>query len=212
MQFKIRKSFIISLFIAILAFQKHRSAFYRKQLIAALTILDAKKIIPQELKSTFDGGMGQPQFEPSVYLQYAVDFDGDGFKDIWTSMPDAFASIANYLMKNGWQPGQPWGFKIKLPSHFPAQLTGRANKHPIKVWQDLGVTLTNGEPLPNLHGNTAVLLPSGANGTAYIVCCNFYALMNWNNTTFESLVVGLLADSLVEQPQAQSAAIASTEK
>lgn len=182
--------------LAILAFHHHRSSFYRRQLIDALRILDAGPIIPQMLKSSFDGGMGQIQFEPETYMSYAVDFNGDGFKNIWTNLPDSFASIANFLQKNGWDGDQTWGIEVKLPDNFNKSLAGRDNKKSISFWKKQGVTQLNGQPLKDIKGKAAILLPDDIKGPAFLVYPNFYVLLRWNDTTFEGLAAGLLANSI----------------
>ena len=182
--------------LAILAYTSHRAEFFQKQLIAALKIFDQNKVIPPMMKSAFDGGMGQTQFMPEIYLAFAVDYRGDGFKDIWTDQADVFASIANYLNQHGWQTNQPWFTRVKLPDNFPIKLAGRNIKSPISDWIKLGVTRLNGKPLANIAGETAILLPAGQDGPAYLIYPNFYVLLRWNNTTFENLAVGTLANDI----------------
>jgi len=184
--------------LAILAYHHHRSKFYRRQLIDALKILDGKHIIPEMKKSAFDGGMGQPQFEPSAYLHYAVDFNGDGFKNIWTNMPDAMASIANFLHKNGWNGRQGWGIRVRIPKNFNPKIAGRHHWQPISQWEALGVRQYNGQPLPKVKGHTALLLPNGKKGPYYLVYGNFKMLLRWNDTTFESLAVGIFSDEIIK--------------
>ncbi len=183
--------------LAILAYHHHRSSFYRRQLIDALFILDGKHVIPPMKKSAFDGGMGQPQFEPSAYLHYAVDFNGDGFKNIWTNTPDALASIANFLHRNGWNGQQSWGIRVTIPHGFNPKKAGRKIWKPVSHWQALGVRQHNGKALPNVKGDTALLLPNGKKGPYYLVYPNFKVLLRWNNTTFESLATGRLADEII---------------
>lgn len=182
--------------LAVLGYHHHRSAFYKRQLVDALVILNRPKVIPEMLKSAWDGGMGQPQFEPASYLSYGVDFNKDGFVNIWTSMPDVFASIANFLHQNGWNGKQTWGMEVKVPKNFPIKKSGYPLKHSISYWRKLGVTQLNGRPLKNISGKTAILLPDGIKGRAFIIYPNFKVLMRWNNITFEGLCVGLLSDAL----------------
>ena len=183
--------------LAILAYHHHRSKFYRQQLIDALIMLDRPKVIPQQLKSAWDGGMGQPQFEPGSYLTYAVDYDKNGFKNIWTSLPDTFASIANFLYSNGWNVKQTWGIRVKVPKNFPVKQAGYPLKYPLKHWKKLGVRQLDGELLTPIKGKTAILLPDGLKGEAFLVYPNFKVLMRWNDTTFEGLSVGILSDKLI---------------
>ncbi len=184
--------------LAILGYHHHRSAFYKRQLVDALIMLDQPKVIPEQLKSAWDGGMGQPQFEPAAYLTYGVDFNQDGFANIWTDMPDIFASIANFLHKNGWNGQQTWGIPVKIPKNFPIRKSGYRLKYSISYWRTLGVTQLNGKPLTNIKGKTAILLPDGIKGNAYLVYPNFKVLMRWNDIIFEGLCIGLLSDDLIK--------------
>lgn len=186
--------------LAYLAYEKQfRSDFFRKQLIAALRIVDRPKVIQQELRSTFDGGMGQAQFEPVSYLHYAVDFDRDHFANIWTSHADALASMANYLARNGWQPSLHWGWRAKVPAKFNLKRAGKRHRHPVSYWRKKGVTLYDGSPLPSVSGDTGVILPAGAKGPAYFVTKNYFVLLRWNNTIYETLAVGLFSDRLDQE-------------
>lgn len=186
--------------LTLLAYSHHRSAFFRKQLTDALKILDQKNIIPQMKYSAFDGGMGQTQFEPSSYLSYAVDFDNNGLKNIWTSLPDVFASIANYLHLNGWDPGHTWGIEVSLPKNFPIQEADFQNQKPISYWKKLGVKQIDGSPLPNVQGKTAIIVPDNKLSPAFLAYPNFNVLMRWNYTTFESLSVGIFASEIADIP------------
>ena len=185
--------------LAILGYHHHRSDFYQHELINALIILDRPKTIPQQLKSSWDGGMGQSQFEPSAYLYSAVDFDNDGFANIWTSLPDVFASIANFLHQRGWNGQQGWGMAVTLPRDFPIKQSGRKIEHPIQYWRKLGVTQLDGKPLESIKGNTSILLPDGISHTAYVVYPNFRVLLQWNNITFEGLCTGILSDIIASK-------------
>lgn len=184
--------------LATLAYGKHRSDFYRAELLAALKILDGKHVIPEMELSSFDGGMGQSQFEPTMYFVYAVDFNGDGFKNIWTNKPDALASIANYLLKHGWSDKIGWGQRVTVPKTFAKDEAGIKNQKTIKEWLAMGVKPSNKAKLPMGITPASVLLPDGKQGPAYIVYGNFYILMRWNHTTFEQLSVGMLTDKLLE--------------
>jgi len=178
-----------------LAYQHHRSKFYRAQVMAALKMLD-HQVIPQQSVGMYDGGMGQPSFEPIAYLQYGVDFDKDGFANIWTSLPDVFASIANFLHKNGWNGNQTWGMEVKIPANLPQKMVGRDKAFSIATWQAKGVRPLNGGELPKINSKASLLLPSGPKGRAFLVFHNFKVLLRWNNTTFEGISVGLLSDQI----------------
>lgn len=178
-----------------LAYQHHRSKFYRQQLMSALVILNHQRI-PEQAFSTWDGGMGQPSFEPYIYLNYAVDFDGDGFKNIWTSIPDVFGSIANFLKQNGWDGKQPWGIEVKIPTKLSSSLVGIHHKLSISKWQALGIRPLHGNKLPNIQSKASLLLPDGKKGRAFLVFHNFDVLLRWNRSRFEGLAVGLLSDQI----------------
>ncbi|MNZ28647.1 Membrane-bound lytic murein transglycosylase B precursor [compost metagenome] len=139
--------------------------------------------------------MGQTQFIPTTYNQYAVDFDGDGKRDIWRSSADALASTANYLQKSGWQPGQPWGFEVRLPANFDYALAEMSIRKPLSEWQHLGVQSVNGRLAANPQASASLLLPAGHRGPAFLVLDNFRAILKYNNSTSYALAVGLLADS-----------------
>lgn len=189
-----------------LAYQHHRTDYYKQQLIAALKMLDAPKVIPPQIISTWDGGMGHPSFEPTSYFDYAVDFDGDGFKDIWTSVPDGLASIANFLHSLGWKDDQPWGMEVKVPTDIPLNLVNQLKeKLPIDQWQKMGVRTLDGKDLPLVDSTAALILPSGINGRAFLVFHNFNILMIWNNTYFEGISVGILSDEIVAKANKSSA-------
>lgn len=183
-----------------LAFSNRRSEFFKQQVIDALVILNRGHLIPAQLKSSFDGGMGQTQLMPSSYLNYAVDFDHSGFKNIWTNLPDIFASIANYLKQNGWNGHQTWGMEVKLPSHFPLAQSSYLVRKPISYWNKLGVRQLNGKPLPSIKGDTSIITPNHTRKIAYVAFPNFYVLFSWNHTTFESLSAGILADHIINVP------------
>jgi membrane-bound lytic murein transglycosylase B len=183
-----------------LAYQHHRSDFYTNELMFALQMLDRKKVIPQQLISTWDGGMGQPSFEPSNYFAYGVDFNNDGFVNIWTNIPDSLASIANFLHKLHWDGKHTWGTEVTLTHKIPANKVGLDKYYSIDHWRKWGVHLKQ-----NLAGSlpASLLTPNGQKGPAYLVLHNFQVLMHWNNTTFEGLCVGLLSNKIVAVKRVQ---------
>jgi membrane-bound lytic murein transglycosylase B len=186
--------------LAVLGFQQHRSSYYRRQLIDALVMLDQSHTIPEQQWSSFDGGMGQAQFEPQTYLTFGVDFDHDGFKNIWTSVPDTLASMAFFLKENGWKRGQPWGIPVQLPPHFSVPAAGDIRHHfePLEYWRVLGVKTLAGQRLPVVPGQAALLIPDPMSKEAYLVFENFKAFLRWNNTTFEGLVISLSGDKIAQ--------------
>lgn len=180
-----------------LAWEGRRPGFFRGELIAALRILDHGDVSPAHMLGSYAGAMGQPQFMPSSYLRYAVDFEGHGRRDIWTSKPDVLGSIANYLAQSGWRGGEPWGQPVTLPANVDRAATGRDARRPIGEWARLGVRGADGRPLPRGDAPAAVLLPDGPTGEAFLVYANFAAIRRYNPSDFYALAVGLLGDALV---------------
>jgi membrane-bound lytic murein transglycosylase B len=183
--------------LATLAWEGRRAGFFRGELIAALHILDHGDVTPAHMLGSYAGAMGQPQFMPSSYLRYAVDFEGHGRRDIWTSRPDVLGSIANYLAQSGWRVGEPWGQAVTVPAAFEPAAAGRENRRPIGEWARLGVRAAGGRPLPRGDAMGAVLLPDGAGGDAFLVYANFAAIRRYNPSDYYALVVGLLGDAVV---------------
>ena len=180
-----------------LSFQHHRSSFYQKQLFAALKMLDNQKI-PEQAFSYFDGGMGQPSFEPTVYFEYGVDFDQDGFANIWTSLPDVFASIAYYLHKNGWKYNTPWVIAVKLPPKLPKNMSGRRTNKSLAEWNKLGIQLIGDQHFYQKYKDdeASLLVPDAGLNQGYLVFYNFKVLLRWNHSTFEGLSIGVLANRI----------------
>jgi membrane-bound lytic murein transglycosylase B len=164
--------------------------------MAALRILDHGDVTPARMTGSYAGAMGQPQFMPSSYLRYAVDFEGHGRRDIWTSRPDVLGSIANYLASSGWRAGEPWGQAVTVPASFDAASAGRDNRRPVGDWLRQGVRVAGGRPLARPDMPAAVLLPDGASGDAFLVYANFSAIRRYNPSDYYALVVGLLGDTV----------------
>ncbi len=173
-----------------------RAAFWHEQLIAALKILERGDITPAAMRGSWAGAMGQTQFIPTTFLAFAVDFDGDGRRDIWRSVADAIASAANYLKKSGWRTGQPWGFEVLLPKGFDFGLSGRNRLRPLAAWRRLGVRRADGRPLVPATGRAALILPMGARGPAFLVFRNFHVILRYNQALAYALSIGHLADRL----------------
>lgn len=182
--------------LATRAFMGQRRDFFKQELISALKILQEGHISRSAMKSSWGGAMGQPQFMPSSFLKYAVDFDGDGKRDIWRSDIDTMASIANYLAKHGWVKGRDWGYEIRLPDTVSCTREGPDNQQPIAAFVREGVTRVSGRPFPahevNQPGN--ILLPAGRYGPAFIATENFYVIKKYNESDAYALFVGHLAD------------------
>src|SRR6202051_1620199 len=177
--------------IATLAQAKIQNPYFRDELISALKILQSHAIARPQLLGSYAGAMGQAQFMPSSYLKYAVDFDGDGRADIWTSVPDVLASIANYLRQFGWQPGLPWGFEVLAPLKFDY----RVSRGTFREWQARGFERLDGGRWPDA-GDAILFFPSGAPGPAFLVARNFVVLKTYNNSDAYALAVAHLADRL----------------
>ena len=170
-----------------------RQKFARTQLIAALKILQAGDIKKEQLTGSWAGAMGHTQFIPTSYLAYGVDMDGNGRRDIWNSVPDALATAANLLHKNGWQTGKPWGYEVILPS------TGEEFSDQTKTlaeWQKLGFKRSGGQAYPGPDDNAVLKILAGTKGPAFLMMKNFYVIKRYNNSDFYALAVGLLADRL----------------
>ena len=183
--------------LATLAWDGRRTKFFRGELMAALRIIEQGDITPQRMMGSYAGAMGQPQFMPSSFLAYAVDFDGQGKRDIWTSKADVFGSIANYLARSGWRGGESWGQPVTLSAGFDRVATGRDNRRPVSEWLRLGVQPTSGRPLARGDAQAAVVMPDGPGGEAFLVYANFTAIRRYNPSDFYALAVGLLGDALV---------------
>jgi lytic murein transglycosylase len=179
--------------LATLAYASHRKAFFRQELLAALRILQAGDVSPADMRGSWDGGMGQTQFMPTSFLRYAVDITGDGRRNIWTSVPDALASTANYLKEHGWVTGLPWGFEVRLPSGFHAW--GSAS-HALSTWADMGLMKANGEPLPQLNASARLYLPVGRHGPVFLLTSNFKVVKRYNNSDAYALSALHLGDRL----------------
>jgi len=225
-RFKVQRRFILSIWgietrfglvqanvpvipaVATLAFDKRRSKYFRAQVFSVLEMLEKGYIDLENLKGSWAGAMGQPQFMPSSYLAYAADFDGDGRRDIWNNTGDVLASIANYLSKHGWNNTMTWGRAVSVPSSTPdwdSQLSRRAAPGcrartskilPLPEWQALGVRKVNGTDLPPRNIAGALVFPDGANGSAFITYNNYSAIMAYNCAHHYAITVGLLSDKI----------------
>lgn len=174
-----------------------RQAYFRSEFYELLKIAQRGDVAVDDLKGSWAGAFGQTQFMPSTYNRMAVDFDGDGRRDLVRSAPDALASTANYLLKSGWREGQPWGYEVKLPSGFDAGVAGRKNRQPLSRWQALGIKRVDGQTIALDPGTpAAVLLPAGVNGPAFLVFRNFDAIYSYNAAESYALAIALLSDRL----------------
>ncbi len=184
--------------LATLAAQGRRAEFWEQQLLAALKILENGDISLEDMRGSWAGAMGQTQFIPTTYLDFAVDFDGDGKRDIWNSTDDALASTANYLHKSGWQQEQHWGYEARLPALFDYMSADGKESKTIAQWLELGVELRQKQQLTpeQLQQRASIVLPAGYRGPAFVQPDNFRSLLKYNRSTSYVLAVGLLGDSL----------------
>ncbi|CAG8868412.1 Tn3 family transposase TnXax1 [Pseudomonas fluorescens] len=193
-KFQGNKSVIRSL--ATLAYEGRRPTFAHDQLLAALKILQNGDIQPEAMRGSWAGAMGQTQFIPTTYDTHAVDFDGDGRRDIWNSTADALASTAHYLQSSGWNKNEPWGFEVQLAPDFDFFLADGVQRKTVNEWLQLGLKMPTGTRLPDGSGqlSAALLLPAGARGPAFLVLDNFRAILKYNNSSSYALAVSLLGD------------------
>jgi len=182
--------------LATLACDPRRSEFFTDELITALQLLSREGFAPETMRGSWAGAMGHTQFMPSAYLDYAVDGDGDGRIDLWNSEVDALASAANYLARLGWQRGERWGREVRLPDEFPYVETGLAHSAPLSEWQALGVSRSDGTPLPSADIQASIIVPMGHRGPAFMVYSNFEVIMAWNRSQSYAIAVGHLADRI----------------
>jgi membrane-bound lytic murein transglycosylase B len=179
-----------------LAYDGRRSNYFRGELLHALRVLNDGHIQAHQMVGSWAGAMGQCQFMPSSFMRYAVDYDNDGRRNIWESRADVLASIAHYLSRHGWHPGEPWGQEVQLPSPFDQRLLGRKHHKTLKEWKALGVKPGEGELFP-LSVKRASLIKPGEK--AFLVYDNWQTLMKWNPSLYFSTAVGYLADRIMSE-------------
>jgi membrane-bound lytic murein transglycosylase B len=179
-----------------LAYDGRRSAYFRRELMAALRILDEGHTTPDRMRGSWAGAMGQCQFMPTSFLKYAQDHDGDGHRDIWDSHGDVFASAARYLSTVGWNAGQTWGREVRLPATFDPGQIGLTVRRPVHDWARDGVRRQDGKPLPAVSLMASLVMPDGPGGRAFLVYDNYRTIMDWNRSTYFATAVGLLADRI----------------
>jgi len=182
--------------LATLSCAGRRQAFFRGELMALLKLFAAGDLQPEGLTGSWAGAFGQTQFMPSTYATVAVDFDGDGRRDLVSSVPDALASTANYLRRAGWKRGEDWGMEVRIPATLDAALAGRTRPRPISDWRARGLTRVDGAPLPAGDASVALLLPAGKAGPAWLVRRNYRAIYSYNAAESYALAIALLSDRL----------------
>lgn len=178
-----------------LAYDGRRGAMFQNQLLAALKILQAGDTDPEHMLGSWAGAMGHTQFMPTSYLEYAVDFTGDGRRDIWSEDPtDSLASTAAYLARNGWQRGQAWGAEVQVPAGFNMKQIGKGTRKSTGDWSAQGVRRIGGGSLPS--GNGSIIMPAGANGPAFLILDNFRSILRYNNSDNYALGVSFLGERI----------------
>jgi membrane-bound lytic murein transglycosylase B len=182
--------------LATLAYDGPRMEYGRRQFIAALKIADIEGRDPATMTGSWAGAFGHTQFVPTTFLEYAVDGDGDGKRDLWNSPADALASAANYLKQSGWRAGESWGEEVQLPQGFAYEQAETGLRKPIAEWAQLGVRNAAGQPLQDSAEDAAILLPAGYRGPAFLVRNNFNVILRYNAASAYALAIGLLSDRL----------------
>ena len=195
---KIQGKYPVLSALSTLAYDGRREALFKKQLFAALTILDEGHIEKDRFLGSWAGAMGQSQFMPTSFLHYAYDFDGDGKKDIWGNKADVFASIANFLKSEGWRDDLTWGRQVTLPEGFDLSVSGlkRDKMKTLSEWQALGVRRFDGGDLPARNIKASLILPDDEKGRIYLVYENFHTLMKWNRSSYFGVAVSYLSEKI----------------
>jgi membrane-bound lytic murein transglycosylase B len=186
--------------LATLAYDGTRTDFGRRELLAALKIVQQERLDPKGLPSSWAGAFGQLQMIPSTFLKSAIDGDGNGRRDLWHSTADAFASAAAELAADGWQPGQTWGFEARLPPNFPYEIADGETLKAIDEWSALGVRAFDGTVLKPSSDLGAIYLPAGRRGPAFVTLSNFRVILKYNNAASYALAVCTLADLIAGRP------------
>ena len=182
--------------LATLAYYNTKASFARQQLITALKIFQRGDISVEAMNGSWAGAMGHTQFIPTTYQAYAVDYDGDGKRNIWNDVPDALASTASYLKHSNWQAGQTWGYEVTLPKGLNPKKYSERTLKSVGEWQKLGIKRVNGEAFPRPGDKAGLFAPAGTAGPAFLVLNNFRSILRYNNATSYALGVGHLADRL----------------
>jgi membrane-bound lytic murein transglycosylase B len=199
---QIQGNFPVVRSLVTLAYDGRRATFFRAELLNALRILDGGHIDVQDMNGSWAGAMGQVQFMPSTFIDYARDGDGDGRMDIWRSTADAIESAANY-MGSAWRPGYIWGRQVRVPNGFDTTLAGLATRKPLAEWESLGVRRADGAGLPSADITGSIVLPTEATEPAFLVYDNYRAIMRWNRSHLFAISLGHLADRIAGKPPLQ---------
>ena len=193
---KMKGSMSVMRSLATLAYSGSRRSYGYEQMVAAFRILKSGIVKPENFTGSWAAALGHTQFIPSSYVSYAVDWNGDGKKDIWNTYEDALASTANYLAKAGWKNDRPWGWEVTLPKDFDVALIGRAHWKTVAEWQKLGIKRADGSKFGSADAQAFVMVPQGVTGPRFLVTKNFLAIMDYNQSHSYALAVGHLADRI----------------
>ncbi len=175
----------------------YRADFFRDELLTALRIVSDGHVSPRNMVGSWAGAMGHTQFMPSSFMRHAVDYNGDGRKDIWNSVQDALGSTANYLNHFGWRPGETWGYEVRLPVGFDFAAARQLNRAPLSQWQAMGIQRVSGKAFPRAADIGRLYMPAGAGGPAFLLLPNFDVIKRYNNSDSYALAVGHLADRIL---------------
>jgi len=183
--------------LATLVEGNYRKDFFREELLTALRIISDGHVSANNMTGSWAGAMGHTQFMPSSFMRYAVDYNGDGRKDIWNSVQDALGSTANYLKEHGWRPGETWGYEVKLPQGFNFAAARQLDKAPISQWASMGIGRVSGRAFPRGTDMASLYMPAGASGPVFLLLPNFDVIKRYNNSNSYALAVGHLADRII---------------
>ena len=175
----------------------YRPDYFRDELLTALRIVSDGHVSADNMTGSWAGAMGHTQFMPSSFMRYAVDYNGDGRKDIWNSVQDALGSTANYLNNFGWRPGETWGYEVKVPNGFDFARARQMERAPLSQWQAMGIARVSGKPFPRPSDTGRLYMPAGASGPAFLLLPNFDVIKRYNNSDSYALAVGHLADRII---------------
>jgi membrane-bound lytic murein transglycosylase B len=198
--------FVVVRSVATLACMTKRREFFGNETVQALRILVLDQMNSPQMRGSWAGAMGNMQFMPSTFMKWGVDRDGNGHIDLWHSLPDSFASAANYLRGVGWKPPLPSSDEVFLPQGFPLDQADSSVEKPVKAWAAMGVRKAGGAPLANVDDPSSIILPAGWRGPAFILYPNFKVVMNWNRSTLYALAIGILARQITGGPGVMQAA------
>ena len=179
-----------------LGFQSRRADYFRRELLEALRICDAGHVTPDSMLGSWAGAMGQCQFMPWNFNRYAVDYDGDGRRDIWHTRADVFASIAHFLQSLGWDSEKTWGRPVHIPADFNPELANGKTSKSLAEWQELGVRRLNNGDLPKREISARLLRPARSSGRAYLIYSNFDVFLKWNRSNYFAIAAGTLGDEI----------------